>query len=510
MLKRDSKYDSDQSNASLARSDTSSKPSEGSPGGLKKVDSRGSRVSFKSAIQQQLAVQAAAKAFMTEEYRANHSSTDFLSNPTKEKPERENSRTGSHVEKEKEEKRRSSQDAEAAKVAAALVAESNAQANPGSAASLAKLSALGKGNDKLKAAIKAQLATQTFVKAAQTRVGQEADLSDFERDKPPRMSGRDLKAAEESRKSQADAAAGALKGFGGLKGKGGKNLFQAAIKQQVLTQSFSHAVQDRYREGQEALMADPTKERPGRESRKSAAAEGAAASKAADAEKEMIEAVASCIASGVRTVGETSSATSAKDNRERCRAQLKQLLQRKATTLDLSGMGIADLPEPLLKFCDRLTSLNLADNQLIKLPPVLASVETLQELDLANNGLSDLPIELASLKKLTKLVLTGNTLSSVPACVLTLPMLEVSARPSPLPRQAPLPPRPLPAPSCSWARPPPPPPSSRTPVPLSDVPPSVSTVAGVESRGERYQDFAGAALCDARRRQRRHKGPALP
>lgn len=420
VLKQDSKYDSNRSDASINRSDASSKP-PGSP------PSRGSRVSFKSAIQQQLAVQAAAKAFM-EAPLLHHNSEAHLSAPTKEKPERENSRTGSAVEKEKEERRRSSQDAEAAKVAAALV---EAQANPGSAASIAKLAALGKGNDKLKAAIKAQLATQTFAKVAETRVGQEADLSDFERDKPPRMSGRDLKAAEESKK---DAAAGAAKGFGGLKGKGGKNLFQAAIKQQVMTQSFSHAVEARYRDGQEALMADPTVERPGRESRKSAAQAEAQRAEAADAEREMIEAVASCVSSGVKTNGETSTATSADDNRERCRAQLKQLLQRKATTLDLSGMGIIDLPETLRKFCDRLTVLNLADNQLIKLPTVLASMETLQELDLANNGLSDLPIELASLKKLNKLVLNGNTLSNVPACILTLPMLEVRAdTPHPLP-----------------------------------------------------------------------------
>ena len=171
-------------------------------------------------------------------------------------------------------------------------------------------------------------------------------------------------------------------------------------------------------------MAEFERDGPGRETNRSARLAKSQSASDVAAEAARVERVARCVSWASSNGGGAASISSAEANRERCRAQLKALLQRKAEALDLSCMGITELPAELSSFGAGLRRLSLRDNLLQRLPLPVCSLTELRELDLRGNALSDLPPELASLKQLTHLSLDANMLRSVPAAVLALPRLE--------------------------------------------------------------------------------------
>lgn len=392
-----SKYDSNRSNSS----------DEDSPNPLKRQGQQ-TRVSFKAAIQQQLAVQALASA--GEAFREGQEA--HMSEASKEKPERESTRKKSQLE-------RSSEDDLAA-------ANATAAAAVNGAAKLAVFGGTGKGNSLLKKAIQKQVAAQVVQKAgARYREGQEAELSEAERDRPPRESGRDLKkAAAGASTPSASTTASSANTLLPTPAKLGKNVFQAAIKRQLATQAFGKAVEHRYREGQEAMMAEPERDRPGRQSSRSAAEASRQAEANGSKERDLVESVVRSVSWSASQAGGSASIKTADDNRSRCRLQLQELMQRKRTHLDLSSMGITDLPPEFASLAERLTTLDLSNNQLRKLPHVVCQCTTLEDLRLRSNALVDLPLELSALKRLVTLSLDSNMLEGVPSCVLSLPKLE--------------------------------------------------------------------------------------
>jgi hypothetical protein len=79
--------------------------------------------------------------------------------------------------------------------------------------------------------------------------------------------------------------------------------------------------------------------------------------------------------------------------------------------LDLSGLGLEELPVNLLGRCEKLRRLNLSDNRLSAVPPEFFDLTQLTELDLSNNQLTALPDDLAKLQKLASLNLASNALA---------------------------------------------------------------------------------------------------
>lgn len=87
--------------------------------------------------------------------------------------------------------------------------------------------------------------------------------------------------------------------------------------------------------------------------------------------------------------------------------------------LDLSGLGLATLPEALWQLT-ALQELSLFDNQLTTLPEVLGRLKALRVLDLANNQLTALPEALGQLTELHELGLHNNPGLALPPEVLGL------------------------------------------------------------------------------------------
>ena len=88
-------------------------------------------------------------------------------------------------------------------------------------------------------------------------------------------------------------------------------------------------------------------------------------------------------------------------------------IRRRATVLDLSGLGLRSLP-PRIAQLPKLTELDLANNRFETLPPELGQFENLTRLDLSNNPLAGLPPEIGRFAKLTRLDLTRTPLAGLP------------------------------------------------------------------------------------------------
>ena len=84
-----------------------------------------------------------------------------------------------------------------------------------------------------------------------------------------------------------------------------------------------------------------------------------------------------------------------------------------AEELNLSGMGLTELPESLGRLT-QLRSLELSGNQLKELPESLGQLTQLQTLNLCNNQLTSLAESLGQLTQLQTLLLNGNQLTSLP------------------------------------------------------------------------------------------------
>jgi len=96
----------------------------------------------------------------------------------------------------------------------------------------------------------------------------------------------------------------------------------------------------------------------------------------------------------------------------RAEEKIEEALRTGATVLDLSGMGLAELPESLGRLT-QLEVLALTDNHLTSLPDWFGRLTQLEMLWLGNNGLTLLPDWFGRLTQLKALDLTGNGLTSL-------------------------------------------------------------------------------------------------
>jgi leucine-rich repeat protein SHOC2 len=85
----------------------------------------------------------------------------------------------------------------------------------------------------------------------------------------------------------------------------------------------------------------------------------------------------------------------------------------RATTLDLCGQNLTELPEFICKI-DSLVVLNLSNNQLVLLPESIGNLTKLSYLNLRSNHLNELPNSIAYLTKLETLVIHENPITKLP------------------------------------------------------------------------------------------------
>jgi internalin A len=135
------------------------------------------------------------------------------------------------------------------------------------------------------------------------------------------------------------------------------------------------------------------------------------------------------------------------DSQTTALARIEQAQKDRLTHLDLSDLGLTNVPhiitvlKPYLKslnlssnnfvkfptvvlFLDNLTSLSLMSNKLHTVPARLATLTLLEELNLGDNRLAGLPLILRRLKRLRTLSLWANDLAKLPACVTDLSSLR--------------------------------------------------------------------------------------
>ena len=95
-----------------------------------------------------------------------------------------------------------------------------------------------------------------------------------------------------------------------------------------------------------------------------------------------------------------------------------------ATTLNLSDLGLTNLPESLAQL-QNLQTLNVSGNQLTALPDSLAQLQNLQVMKAYGNQLKDLPGSLAQLQNLHELSVQSNQLTTLPDFLAQLQNLRV-------------------------------------------------------------------------------------
>jgi uncharacterized membrane protein len=104
--------------------------------------------------------------------------------------------------------------------------------------------------------------------------------------------------------------------------------------------------------------------------------------------------------------------------------RIEQAWRKGFTTLDLSQMNLAEVPEVIASLT-QLTKLYLSNNQLTSIPAAITSLTQLTVLDLSNNQLTSIPAAITSLTQLTVLDLSNNQLTSIPAAITSLTQLTV-------------------------------------------------------------------------------------
>ncbi|XP_067152595.1 leucine-rich repeat-containing protein 57 isoform X2 [Apteryx mantelli] len=88
---------------------------------------------------------------------------------------------------------------------------------------------------------------------------------------------------------------------------------------------------------------------------------------------------------------------------------------QKTGVFQLTGKGLTEFPEDLQKLTSNLRTIDLSNNKMEILPPLIGKFSFLKSLALNNNKLTALPEELCKLKKLETLHLNGNHLRQLPA-----------------------------------------------------------------------------------------------
>jgi internalin A len=94
-------------------------------------------------------------------------------------------------------------------------------------------------------------------------------------------------------------------------------------------------------------------------------------------------------------------------------ARIREALKTGVKELDLSGLGLAEVPESLGQL-SQLQALYLSGNQLTSVPESLGQLSQLQVLNLSGNQLTLVPESLGQLSQLQVLNLSGNQLTTVP------------------------------------------------------------------------------------------------
>ncbi|MBL7220847.1 MAG: SUMF1/EgtB/PvdO family nonheme iron enzyme [Phycisphaerae bacterium] len=109
---------------------------------------------------------------------------------------------------------------------------------------------------------------------------------------------------------------------------------------------------------------------------------------------------------------------------EKMRKRIRKAKKRNASDLDLSGLGLSELPSELWELTN-LTTLDLSFNGLETLPPEIGKLINLRTLDLRHNALATLPPEIGKLTSLTVLDLWKNDLTTLPPEIGELTRLTV-------------------------------------------------------------------------------------
>jgi internalin A len=103
--------------------------------------------------------------------------------------------------------------------------------------------------------------------------------------------------------------------------------------------------------------------------------------------------------------------------------RIEKARREEATTLDLSGMNLTEVPEAIASFT-QLTKLYLFNNQLTNIPEAITSLTQLKELYLSDNQLTNIPEAIASLTQLKELYLFNNQLTNIPEAIAFLTQLK--------------------------------------------------------------------------------------
>lgn len=85
---------------------------------------------------------------------------------------------------------------------------------------------------------------------------------------------------------------------------------------------------------------------------------------------------------------------------------------QKTGVCNLKAKGLRELPPEISRLPKTLRTLELSDNRLLEIPPVIGQFSNLKTLSLNNNKLTHLPHELNNLVKLDTLLLSINSLQS--------------------------------------------------------------------------------------------------
>lgn len=94
-------------------------------------------------------------------------------------------------------------------------------------------------------------------------------------------------------------------------------------------------------------------------------------------------------------------------------ARIERAANDSATTLNLSGMGLTDVPEAITRLTS-LQELDLSNNPLTSVPEAIGGLTSLQALDLSNNQLTSVPEAITLLAGLRVINLRGNDLIAIP------------------------------------------------------------------------------------------------
>ncbi|XP_071079691.1 leucine-rich repeat-containing protein 57-like [Haliotis cracherodii] len=97
---------------------------------------------------------------------------------------------------------------------------------------------------------------------------------------------------------------------------------------------------------------------------------------------------------------------------------------QKTGTCQLCKLGLKEFPEDLQALTGNLRTLDLSENKIQLLPPLIGRYSHLKSLNLSNNKLGSLPEDIGKLKKLETLNLEHNSIATLPATVKNLSHLR--------------------------------------------------------------------------------------